>query len=91
MIGDEDGVLDNYDARGVVHNNVHEFEAHEPTTLELDKAEFMKTDRNLQIKHRFRKWKAKYLDMNNIDMLNWANNEKGDSDGKTIESDVNNA
>ena len=91
MIGDEDDVLNNYDARGVVYNNVHELEAHEPTTLELDKAEFMKTDRNLQIKHRFRKWKAKYLDMNNIDMLNWANNEKGDSDGKTIESDVNNA
>ena len=25
------------------------------------------------------------------DMLNWANNDKGDSDGKTIVSDVNNA
>ena len=74
----------------VVYNNVRELEAHEHTTLELDKAEFMKSDRNLQIRHRFRKWKAKYLDMNNVDMLNWANNDKGDSDGKTIVSDINN-
>ena len=91
MIGDEDGVLNNYDARGIVYNNVHEVEAHEPTTLELDKADFMNTGRNLQVKRRVRKWKVKYLDMNNVDMLNWADNENGDSDDKTIESDVNSA
>ena len=59
--------------------------------MELDKAEFMNTDRNLQVKRRVRKWKVKYLDMNNVDMLNWADNENGDSDDKTIESDVNSA
>ena len=51
----------------------------------------MKSDRKLQIRHRFRKWEAKHLVVNTVNILNWANSGKGDSDGTITVSDDNKA
>ena len=69
VYGNENAVLNNCDVCGLIYNNVHELEVHEQSTLELDKAEIMKSDRKLQIRHRFRKWEANHLVVNTVNIV----------------------
>ena len=45
VVGNENAVINNCDVCGWIYNSIHELEVHEHATLELDKDEFMKSDR----------------------------------------------